>query len=76
MNWYPFDKQVCSMKVAITEDLNDFIKLINNGHDNLGQQNSLYTLFKTQRCNIPPLEMEERLYSWKYLLEDDFWEQY
>ena len=36
MNWYPFDKQVYSMKVAITEDLNEFIKLINNGHDNLG----------------------------------------
>ena len=36
MNWYPFDTQVCSMTISVTEDLNDFISIEENGHENLG----------------------------------------
>ena len=36
MNWYPFDTQVCSMTLSVTEDLNDFIIIVENGHENLG----------------------------------------
>ena len=35
MNWYPFDTQVCSMTVSVAEDLNDFITIEGNGHENL-----------------------------------------
>ena len=36
MHWYPFDTQVCSMTISVTENLNDFISIENNGHENLG----------------------------------------
>ena len=36
MNWYPFDTQICSMTITVTEDLNDFITITKNGHENLG----------------------------------------
>ena len=36
MNWYPFDTQVCSMVISVSEDLNDFITLASNGQAYLG----------------------------------------
>ena len=36
MNWYPFDTQVCSMVISVSEDLNDFITLESNGQEYLG----------------------------------------
>ena len=36
MNWYPFDTEVCSMKINVPEDMNDFITLEDNGLKNLG----------------------------------------
>ena len=32
MNWYPFDTQKCRMTFAVTEDMNNFIHLVGNGH--------------------------------------------
>ena len=36
MNWYPFDTQKCRMTFAVTPDLNDFIRIVGNGHAYLG----------------------------------------
>ena len=36
MNWYPFDTQVCSLVISVSEDLNDFITLSSNGQAYLG----------------------------------------
>ena len=36
MNWYPFDTQKCSLTFALTDELNNFIKIIPNGHEYLG----------------------------------------
>ena len=32
MNWYPFDTQNCRMTFAVTQDMNNFIRLVGNGH--------------------------------------------
>ena len=32
MNWYPFDTQKCRMTFAVTKDLNNFIRIVGNGH--------------------------------------------
>ena len=36
MSWYPFDTQICTMETSLTEDLDDFIKLLGNGYINIG----------------------------------------
>ena len=36
INWYPFDTQKCRMTFAVTPDLNDFIRIVGNGHAYLG----------------------------------------
>ena len=36
MNWYPFDTQKCRMTFAVPKDLNNFIKILVNGHNYLG----------------------------------------
>ena len=32
MNWYPFDTQNCRMTFAVTQDMNNFIRLVGDGH--------------------------------------------
>ena len=32
MNWYPFDTQNCRMTFAVTKEMNNFIRLVVNGH--------------------------------------------
>ena len=36
MNWYPIDTQLCFMNFSATEDINKFITILENGHQNLG----------------------------------------
>ena len=36
MNWYPFDTQKCRMTYSVTNELNNFIQIIPNGHGYLG----------------------------------------
>ena len=36
MNWYPFDTQVCMMKITVAEDLNDFMSIEIDDLENLG----------------------------------------
>ena len=36
MNWYPFDTQTCKMTYALTNELNNFIRVVPNGHAYLG----------------------------------------
>ena len=36
MNWFPFDTQKCRMTFAVTPDLNNFIRIVGNGHTYLG----------------------------------------
>ena len=36
MNWYPFDTQKCRMTFAVTKDMNNFIRIIGNGHTYTG----------------------------------------
>ena len=52
MNWYPFDTQVCSMTISVTEDLNDFITIEDNGHENLGPVDLTQYFIRNTEMNI------------------------
>ena len=52
MNWYPFDTQVCSMTISVTEDLNDFITIEDNGHENLGPVELTQYFIRNTEMNI------------------------
>ena len=52
MNWYPFDTQVCSMAISVTEDLNDFITIEGNGHENLGPVELTQYFIRNTEMNI------------------------
>ena len=36
MNWFPFDTQKCRMTFAVTEEMNNFIEVVGDGHAYLG----------------------------------------
>ena len=52
MNWYPFDTQVCSTTISVTEDLNDFITIEGNGHKNLGPVELTQYFIRNTEMNI------------------------
>ena len=52
MNWYPFDTQVCSMTISVTEDLNDFITIEADGHENLGPVELTQYFIRNTEMNI------------------------
>ena len=36
MNWFPFDTQQCQMVFSVPKDMNNFVKIVTNGHSYLG----------------------------------------
>ena len=57
MNWYPFDKQVCSMEFGATEDIDEFVNLFVNGYENLGP--SELTQYFIQRIKMHKSKTED-----------------
>ena len=68
MQWYPFDSQICSMMISLTEDLNDFITLQSNGHDNLGPVELTQYFIRATEMNVNIIGVEQQAVIFKVSL--------
>ena len=68
MQWYPFDIQICSMMISLTEDLNDFITLQSNGHENLGPVELTQYFIRATEMNVNIIGGEQQAVIFKVSL--------
>ena len=68
MQWYPFDTQICSMMISLTEDLNDFITLQSNGHENLGPVELTQYFIRATEMNVNIIGVEQQAVIFKVSL--------
>ena len=60
MQWYPFDTEIYSMMISHTEDLNDFITLQSNGHQNLGPVEVTQYFIRATEINLNIIGVEQQ----------------
>ena len=60
MNWYTFDTQNCRMTFAVTENMNNLIHLVGNGHTYEGPVELTQYFLRNTQMFPEPLKGEQQ----------------